>query len=547
MPKISTNKFRFRKHERLGAEGAEEDEDFLFDCFIDTGDLKVLQDTEASNRIVLGRTGTGKTALLMMLRQTEQNVAWINPDQLSLRYLTNSTILQYLDELGVRLDIFYRLLWRHIFAVELIKLKYHVKNEEEQNSFLDKISRLFGRDKQKEQAMAYLVEWGKKFWEGTECRVHEVTDKLERDVKAELGAKAGVLSAGAADVSKISTEDKKEIVHRAQSIVNQVQVQKLAQIIDCLGKDVFADPKQKYYVVIDGLDDDWVDDRIRFKLIRALIEAVRDFQKIRHAKIVIAIRKDLLDRVFRETRDSGFQEEKYQSLFLRLQWTPSQLIEILDSRIRKLVRRQYTKADVGWRDIFPSKVDKRETRDWIIDRTLHRPRDLLAFANCAIEMACDRSEVTVSLLRDAESRYSNLRYRSIGDEWATDYPELLTAANLLKRRPKHIPLSEFSDTDFENVCVQVSEDSGTQDQGRISGWAMEIAQSRLSIQDFKFRLLRVFYHVGFIGIKRDRKMKTSWAFQDRELLKDAEITDSAVIEICPMFYRIFGTELYSRD
>jgi ABC-type cobalamin/Fe3+-siderophores transport system ATPase subunit len=50
--------------------------------------------------MVVGRTGCGKTALLILLRESSTHVTWLEPDELSLQYLSNSTIIQYLDKLG---------------------------------------------------------------------------------------------------------------------------------------------------------------------------------------------------------------------------------------------------------------------------------------------------------------------------------------------------------------------------------------------------------------------------------------------------------------
>ena len=69
MPK--TQKFRFRKLGLIGAAAAEDDGQFLKDCFIDTGELDTLRDCKNARRIVVGRTGVGKTALLIRLAELE--------------------------------------------------------------------------------------------------------------------------------------------------------------------------------------------------------------------------------------------------------------------------------------------------------------------------------------------------------------------------------------------------------------------------------------------------------------------------------------------
>ena len=543
MAKLNRDQFRFLRHDTIGAEGAEQDQDFLFECFVDTGDLDALKDTENPKSIVLGRTGSGKTALLLLLRQQEKNVAGLEPDQLALQYLANSTILPHLERLGVRLDIFYRLLWQHILAVELIKLKYGMHSKADQDHLFARLrERIFG-DAKKRDALNYLVEWGEHFWEDTEYRIHEVTKKLERDVKADLGVKAKFLEGKLSATDKYSEEDKSEIVHRAQNVVNKVQIQRLARVITLLAGEVFSDPFPRYYVVVDRLDESWVDDPLRYRLIRALIETIGEFRKFTGAKAIIALRHDLLDRVFRYTRDSGFQEEKYQPLILRLRWGQEQLLTLLDKRLNKLVKRQYTKEPVSLSDLFPSRVNTMDTSEYMICRTMFRPRDVIQFGNCCIELAEDRSGFTAEMVRDAEAEYSKLRFRSLGDEWIGTYPYLLRGADILRRRPPRFPLSQITEQETERVCLSAFDYYSLGRQGRIGTWAVEVLEGHLTLDEFRTRLVKVFYDVGMVGLRVGTSTPVSWSFRNSDILRLSEITDDARLEICPMLYRVLGTAL----
>ena len=69
--------FRFRRNDNIGAAEAESDDAFLFECFVDTGDLEILTDCGESKRIVVGRTGSGKSALLRMVREREAHVIYL--------------------------------------------------------------------------------------------------------------------------------------------------------------------------------------------------------------------------------------------------------------------------------------------------------------------------------------------------------------------------------------------------------------------------------------------------------------------------------------
>jgi hypothetical protein len=370
----SADKFTFRKHASIGAAAAEEDTKFLVECFVDNGDLEPLADCSDRRRIVLGRTGAGKSALLRRLID-EKNAIVINPETLSFNYLTNSTILQFFLEAGVKLDLFFKLLWRHVFTVELLKSRYELKTQNDTQTFLEKMKTWFIRDRHKERAVNYLLQWGDQFWEDTEYRIKEITQRIEEDLKASIAGKISVAELQAGAAAKLSQEEKLEIVQRGKRVINTIQMRELTDVLKFLNEDVFSDEKQHFYICIDRLDENWVDESFRYMLIRSLIETIRDFLQVHNIKIIAALRTDLIERVFRFTRDSGFQEEKYRSLYLPLRWKKSQLLNMLDKRVNYLVRQTYTTRTVGYADILPPKIEKGvSASDYLINRTLMRPR-----------------------------------------------------------------------------------------------------------------------------------------------------------------------------
>lgn len=178
--------FRFRRNDSIGTADAESDDKYISDCFVETGDLDALLDFSSPKRIIVGRTGSGKLALVRKLKEVEENVIELPPQNLSLAYIANSDILKFFEAAGVNLDLFYQLLWKHVLTVELLKNKYKIKNEDQKRSFLSNLFSSIKKDRSKEQAINYLREWGEKFWEETEYRVKELTTKVETDLKASL-------------------------------------------------------------------------------------------------------------------------------------------------------------------------------------------------------------------------------------------------------------------------------------------------------------------------------------------------------------------------
>jgi hypothetical protein len=531
------DKFSFRRLDTIGVAAAEEDHAFLTDCFVETGDLDVLRNCEDPRRIVLGRTGVGKTALLQRLAEAESKVIYVKPENLALAHISNSTILTFVSELGVKLDIFFRLLWRHVLAVELIRLHFNIRNDDDRPSLLLKLTSKF-KDARHGQALRYVEEYGNKFWNDTEDRIKEFTLKLETELRESIGSKLPASSLDIGGNQKLTEEERHEIVDRAQYVVNQVQMKELSQVIDVLAT-VLDDPQKRYYIVIDRLDEDWVEDRLRYLLIRALIETVKHFSKVRRAKVIVALRVDLLERVYRLTRDGGFQEEKYEPLNLPITWTKERLIEVLDARIDRLVRQRYTKQTVTHREllpVLPRSMGSRPAIDYMIERTLMRPRDLIQFFNCCVRRAVDSPAITVPMLIEAEAEYSRDRIKSLGDEWYSDYPNLLLFARLLRGRKHTFRVDNITREECEKFCLDAVI-SGFQLDDPLSTAAKELADCRLSFDEFRRVLLKVLHKIGLIGLKLGNHEGMSWSIQGRQDVSEIDIEPGVRVSVHPVAWR----------
>lgn len=527
-------RYVFRRNSSVGAMDAESDERFLRDCFLNTGDIDSLVDCEDPKRIVVGRVGAGKSALLSRLLDIQQNAIEIRAEALSLGYVANSDIIQFFEAAGVKLDLFYQLLWRHVFVVELLCRRYKI-NAKDPWGFLDQFRDLFQRDPAKKRAVEYLKQWNDKFWQDTETRVKEFTTKLEKTLSAAIDAKKHGITLNAAGARVLTNEAKAEVLHKAQAIVNENQVRELGEIIDLLADEIFTDPKNRFYLVIDRLDDSWVDDRIRFKLIRALIETVRAFQRVRSVKAIVALREDLLRTVFEKTRDAGFQEEKFEGLILRLRWSKIQLKNLLDLRIDKLIREQYTQRTVRFDDVFRSEVRGESAIDYLIARTLLRPRDVIAFVNSCIELCEGKETVPSSTVQDAERAYSLGRLRSLRDEWSGHYSSLDACTEILRGRNSHFKYSEITQIQLED-CLQEHwlELPDTDPVGHV---AQLYLQNQRSVNACLIQVLKVLYTTSIIGIKPEAAERASWSHLDDRGISDGQYKKSSSINVHPMLWR----------
>jgi hypothetical protein len=170
--------------------------------------------------------------------------------------------------------------------------------------------------------------------------------------------------------------------------------------------------KDMVWLLIDDLDKGWPiqgADSIDILLIRSLLEATRKLQQMIEGdgiefRCLVFLRSDIYDRLLVETPDKG------KDTAIQLQWDDVATFERIVER--RILASTHLKGDFRtslWPAFCDPLVGARSSFDYIIDRTLMRPRDLLLFLHRAIEAAINRgqSRITEETIQIAEDRYSN--------------------------------------------------------------------------------------------------------------------------------------------
>jgi ABC-type glutathione transport system ATPase component len=200
----------------LGKASAEDDDEYFDDCFVDTGLIERLLSRDSSVSVIVGRTGSGKSALVRRIRETHENVLEINPENLSLGYLSDSWLLRVLTEEEFDLGLFYQQLWRHVIVVELLRYYEQLDSKSKSETFLNQIYQLFSDNAGKKEALQYLEQYGGQFWSDTDERIKRIADDFERQVEQEYGAKYKILSAKYKRGDKFARHESKELVSTAK-------------------------------------------------------------------------------------------------------------------------------------------------------------------------------------------------------------------------------------------------------------------------------------------------------------------------------------------
>ena len=146
---MSTKRPRLVSAFTLGGEAAEADH-LLEEAFYESSDFNVMESRVDHRCFIIGRTGSGKSAALKHLEAINpDHVIRINPENLSLPYITNLNAIRYLDSLEVNLDTFWNTLWKHVLLVEIIRHRYKVDSSDAKMNVLNNLKEKIKNDKVK--------------------------------------------------------------------------------------------------------------------------------------------------------------------------------------------------------------------------------------------------------------------------------------------------------------------------------------------------------------------------------------------------------------
>ena len=545
-----------KKNSKIGFADAVADKDILFSCFIEKDEVQSILDKDNNYKffIIKGRTGSGKTALLQYIKKHNEETTYsIDLTNFSMNYFVNSDIFKFLNDIKADLSVLFQILWKHVLCLEFIRIKFKIDDENRLNTFIERLTSLFpGKKKykkQKEIATNYIKEWGDNFWQSSDDNVTEVIRGYEDKISAYLKKNVSkFIKAGGNVAAQISQKEKKEITQRVKEIINGKQLSDLQKLIDITAQ---ASDKDKiiFFILIDNLDTDWSDESIRFRMIRALLDTLSKFIEIKNLRICVAIRDDILERTLYETQNISFQREKIDDFVLDLKWNKNELRDLVETRITYLYKKQYSKENVTFVDIFCKQIAGKNTFDYLIERTFMRPRDIIVFINECLLAASKNNSVIISsndIKEVAEKEYSRKRLDSVYQEWFSVYPELRKIVNhVLYKKSKRFKIKSLylDNKRFDNFVLELAEEKNKIVNTEIFYIARRYCDSNARELDkirFCCEICACLYRVGIIGIKIASDESLNYAHINRPIVDYNELNEDMFVSIHPMFYSVLG-------
>lgn len=523
-------KFKFHKYLEIGSPDAETDS-LLQDAFIEKDALEALIDTSNQRSILIGRTGSGKSAILKHIEETQEKVVRIEPEAMSLRFLSNSSMLQYFRENDVNLNFFYKILWKHVFVIELLRLYFSYDNRKKNNWFVNIKEKFTKKNNPKrDRAFEYFDKWSNEFWLDTEIRIKEIENKVLQKFESELGIDLKTLKAKSKNENSDETSIKSEVKTKAEHVISEALANDIHEIIKILQEELFTDRQLKHFVIIDDLDKEWISTEIRYDLIGAMIEVIKEFQIFKGVKIIISLRDNLYQLIFSGANHKGGQREKFKPLYAELTWSAIELKEFLNKRLY-LVSDQNLDIKAAFEKHYKNGTDGFM---YMLDRTFYRPRDVISYVNHAIENANNKTHFTLDVLKKAEIDYSNDRLQAIEDEWGENYGEIRRILRFLNGRHNGFNVKNIKEDYFTDIYFE--ENINEYFRGDLLQWIKQWQAGKIGFNQFLKPVLFLLYQFGIIGLKKDASYPIQFFYEKNVSLAENDITGETKIYIHKAFY-----------
>ena len=489
----SSTKWELR-HVALGQPVAEHERDDLDKYFVETSPY--FRALDGPTTILIGRRGTGKTAILYAIRASLER--------------TTRNHITILDPVGYELEGLLRV--------------------------LNGLSHFSERGFLIESLWKYLIysEIARSVAESLLTRpIYLSPTPVESDFLAYCEANADTLRPPFSTRLDNAVNSLHEIGQTTDAVQQRSRISERlhATLLRDLRKHVGAvlGDYERLAVLIDNLDGPWSPGahvKRLSELIRGLLNVVqdipRDLGRSTHGLQPVATQVTVLLRsdIFAFVQPLMAEQDKLP--IERVVWNERDLlIRVLNQRLLQNAPNQMTEGDV-WQQLFPDDVVGVSPIEFILRTTLPRPRDVIFMVKTAINNAINRQHQRVfpDDLLDARDQYSEFAFRSV---LAEDDPQ---------RRKLESVLYEFAGADRTVTMPDLQQ-------------RMSVAGVENSDVDWYINLL---CDIGFLGIPTNNGFRYSREEGERSMLREmssrlaARSGSTETFEVNPAFYQVLQIE-----
>ena len=420
----------------------------LLEYFVPT---KEFNDAVAGRRtLFIGRRGSGKSANFQAIKEELQQhpdkiVAEIAPDDFELERIAAFVESDY--EL-TNPKLVFQHIWNYVLTIELLR------------SLADTTDKLYTSPNDPNRV--YL---------------HQYYDAHHDEITLDFGSR--VIKALDNTIPTSTDLSSSERQARVEEQLLSLRDYELGRRL----RDFAKQERLTFFIVADDLDKHWKSDSTQsIDLLLGLIDEVDKIQRFfgPHLKVVVFLREDI-HRVLAQ-----FDDDLPKRNFLRLEWTNSNLKHLVAKRLADTSEHDEADDDRVWLAMFPDAVKDLQASDYILSKSLPRPRDVLDFCQRAIDQAQRNGHphVTAQDILAGETEFSNGLLASLSAEFRGLYPKLEDVLVYFLGIPELLPW-----TSFEKIALEAIEANKV----LLSKWTQSKTVCPKVLSD-------VFFTIGLLGL-----------------------------------------------
>lgn len=285
---------------------------------------------------------------------------------------------------------------------------------------------------------------------------------------------------------------------------------------------------QRIFILVDNLDKAWERDadlELQANMVYALFGAGKrledDIRRRSSVSLVLFLRRNIYEFVYASARE----QDKLGLQTSELIWSHEAFREVIQRRIDVACLRNGTQSIRAWEDIFSPTADGVPVSQWIWERILARPRDLIHFVRKALEVAINsgHDEVQASDLHVALKEYSGFALSQVISEYLAETPWLQPMVSSLVGEA-----GAFSLDQLERMLRKTN----------------KLVRSGVSERDMATRLVQV----GFLGIRTDdNEVQYAYKFGDSMTLQDKVRYEARPRALQLVVHPVFKAHLHLKE
>ncbi|WP_260466163.1 P-loop ATPase, Sll1717 family [Enterobacter hormaechei] len=431
--------------------------------------------------IVVGRRGTGKSALVHMLSKhwhakPKTYVMTISPIEEQIIGLRDVVALFGDNYLHIKAGS--KLAWRYAIYMEILS---EIANHYKMKNDLDYKS-----------VEKHLLSWG--------AKRQNISSKIRKKLIAILEKSKDVKPA--TRISDLSDEFELDLLEEV--------------IFEAIEKS-----NHQFVIFADRLDEGYTPDDLGVAIVDGFIQSVIDIkQNLQEKVIAFAFVRDNIHRAISKM-DPDFTRN-IEGQVLRLHWDEYNLFNLVCNRMRVAFNSNIENNTRVWNAYTANELQSNTGFKETLKLTLYRPRDILVLLNDAFLRAStqERTKIIIDDIKATANTISQNRLNDLLKEYDNVFPALDIFTSLFANNKSDFSISEASS--IINQAFEIKE-----------------VTDKLKLQDIllfegPIQVIKRLYSVGFFGLYN--QLSSSYVFCHDGKEPDKEFTASSRLLIHPCYW-----------